>query len=405
MSKKEQVYKMLKPGLSIFDKKHKDEILVDPLFLQAKKGNVEAAEQLIEKFWSDEKTQELKLLLEKDKKTVFFSVPGTSRLNQIPVVFARFLAKKTSENNSLYLIGDEHIASLHTSMMKSVKNGDRLMSPRLYEAYDPHFFERIQNVIPNAQIVLVEDIITTGSSVNTFRRFLEHNGLQVDCIAAVKGDTQISPTMAGLQKLEKMAKKVALNDIKFDIQALGSELTHSEVVSLSFQYLGERYRRADNPTKRLMRHQLASLYEVKVNHRYEAAKKMEILSQLINRREQKNVIISKNKEENQGGKVVDFLRAVQNNEEKAQQELSTYTGRKGVAGGSESNACYVKNAQEKGIRDNKDAKRSSEGRFEHQQFKSETHLHSSGEGVSSRENEGKGTLTFSSLIKQKNQER
>ncbi len=401
MSKKDQVYKTLRPGLSIFDKKHKDEILVDPLFLRAKKGDAKAAEALIEKFWTEDKTQELKSLLDKDKKTVFFSVPGTSRLNQIPVVLARFLAKKTSEYASLYLIGDEHIASLHTSMMKSVKNGDRLMSPRLYEAYDLSFFDRLKKAVPNAQIILVEDIVTTGSSVNTFRRFLEHQGLEVDCIAAVKGDTQLSPTFAELQKLEKMAKKVGLDNINFDIKELGAELTHSEVVSLSYQYLGEKYRRSAEPIRRLMRHQLGCLYQVKVNHQYEAAKKMELLSQLIIRREQKNVTISENKKENQTGKVIDFLKGLQNDQEKTQQEFSTDTKRQNLAGRSESNACYVKDAQEQRIRDDNDAQRSSEDRFNRQQSNSSAYLHSSREKRNTRTDEGKRTIILSRLVEQK----
>ena len=48
-------YTPLKKGLTIFDKKHKDEILVNPLFIKAKNGNAKAAEELITSLWTDKK--------------------------------------------------------------------------------------------------------------------------------------------------------------------------------------------------------------------------------------------------------------------------------------------------------------------------------------------------------------
>ena len=81
MVKQEQAYKTIEAGFSIFDKKHKDEILVDPLFVRAKKGDARAAQELIEQYWTDQKTEELKSILLPDRQPVFFSVPGTSRLN------------------------------------------------------------------------------------------------------------------------------------------------------------------------------------------------------------------------------------------------------------------------------------------------------------------------------------
>ncbi len=404
MVKQKQAYKPIEAGFSIFDKKHKDEILVDPLFVRAKKGDARAAQELIEQYWTDQKTEELKFILLPDRQPVFFSVPGTSRLNQVPLALARFMAKKTREHHSLYLIGDEHIASLHTSMMKSLKNGDRLMAPRLYEAYDPQFFRRINEIVPNAQLILVEDILTTGTSVNTFRRFLEHNGLHVDRIAALKGDTQISPTQAELDKLQKMAQKVHLMEdgSSIDIRKLGAELTHAEVVSLSYHYLGERYRKADKATKRLMRRQLACLYDVKVNHHYESAQKLEKLSTLIKRREEINGTISQNKEENRGGKIIGLLRGLQVNEKKAQQELSTNTGRQDSAGRSQSNADYVQNFEKEGIRNNANPERSSENRFECGRPGSSAYLHTPGKENLSGEDKGKRALTFLGLKKQNN---
>lgn len=110
-------------GLMIFDKKHTDLLLVDPLFLRAKQGDRQAAYDLIQKLWMFDKTRQA-LAITQRRPTVFISVPGTSRCNQIPPVFAEFLADVTEQS---FLIGDEYVASLHATMMKSVKNSQRLM--------------------------------------------------------------------------------------------------------------------------------------------------------------------------------------------------------------------------------------------------------------------------------------
>lgn len=274
-----------KKGMTIFGKKNKDELLVNPLFERAKKGDADAAVQLIQELWTEDKTQELRRLILPERPPIFFSVPGTSRLNQVPIAYARFLAQQTQEYGSTYLVGDEYISSLHTSMMKSVKNGNRLMSPRLYEPFDETFFDRLRHYAESSQIILVEDVLTTGSSVNTFRRFLEHNDIPVSCIIGVKGDTDICPTLPELTKLEKLAKKAGIDTI--DWIALGQELTRSELTALTFQYIGDRYKRADEPLRCLMRRQLYYLSELKTKGRYCVAHKIEDLSILIDRREKK----------------------------------------------------------------------------------------------------------------------
>lgn len=274
-----------KKGMTIFGKKNKDELLVNPLFERAKKGDAEAASQLIQDLWTDDKTEELCRLILPERPAIFFSVPGTSRLNQVPIAYARFLARQTQEYGSTYLVGDEHIAALHRSMMKSVKNGNRLMSPRLYEPFDQTFFERLRHYAEVSQIILVEDVLTTGSSVNTFRRFLEHNDVPVSCIIGVKGDTDICPTESELKKLEKIGKKAGIENI--DWIALGQELTRTELTALTFQYIGDRYGHADKALKALMRRQLYYLSELKTKGRYCVAHKIEQLGVLIDRRENK----------------------------------------------------------------------------------------------------------------------
>mgnify|MGYP005808202943 CR=1 FL=1 len=278
-------------GLMIYDKKHTDSLLVDPLFLRAKQGDRQAAFDLIQKLWTFDKTRQA-LAITQRRPTVFISVPGTSRRNQIPPVFAEFLADVTEQS---FLIGDEYVASLHATMMKSVKNSNRLMRPRMYEPYEKRFFDQLRAVVGNGQkqVILVEDVVTTGSSVNSFRRFLEKNGIPVAGIFGVKGDYDIVPSTSEIQKLQKIATRAG---ISVDMEKLGQELSKSEVISLTYQFLAEKYKAVPARVQRLMRHQLRCLYEIKVNQNLNASVKLDRICSMMQRLEEKNAktILGKN---------------------------------------------------------------------------------------------------------------
>lgn len=283
-------YTPLKKGLTIFDKKHKDEILINPLFIKAKDGNAKAAEKLITSLWTDEKTTELKNLLDKNKEPVFISMPGTTRNNQLPIVYAKFLSTLTQEMGGRYIVGDEHILSFHTSMMKIINKEDRLFSPRLYEASSQNFFTLLKEQYPNAQFILVEDILTTGASANAFRRFMEKNGIQLDQIFALKGNTELSPSISEILKLQKMGKKCGLyqEGKSLDFIALGKELTSSEINTLSFHFLGQKYQFANKKIKKLMRFLLFCLYDIKVNNNLDAIWRLKRIYELIKRKEKQH---------------------------------------------------------------------------------------------------------------------
>lgn len=280
-------HRTLREGVSIFGKHDGDPVRVDPLFEQAKTGSYKAARQLVEKWWTDEKTEELRRLILPERPPIFFSVPSTSRTNQLPIAYAKFLAEQTQDMGATYLVGDEHISSLHTSMMKSVKKIHRLMAPRLYETLHNSFFDNLRNHTQDTSIVLVEDIITTGASVNAFRRFLEQNQVPVDYIVGIKGETRLDPSPSELAKLEKTAKKAGLDTTKVDYPALGQELTSSEVMTLAYQYIGHQYKNADEHSKMLMRRQLYYLYALKVCQQAEASTKINQLTKILMRREER----------------------------------------------------------------------------------------------------------------------
>lgn len=158
------------------------------------------------------------------------------------------------------------------------------MAPRLYETFRESFFDNLRKHTQNSSVVLVEDIITTGASVNTFKRFLEHNGVEVDCIAGIKGDTRIEPAVSDLKKLEKTAHKAGLECMDLDWMALGRELTNAEVQTLWSSYINVQYKNADEQSKLLMRRQLYYLYALKVCQRTEVSTKINKLTRALDRR-------------------------------------------------------------------------------------------------------------------------
>lgn len=258
-------YKPIKKGFSVFTHQDTDGILKHPLFKIAKgsspdaniKESEDAARKLIKEIWTDEKTEELKRALSKYKDVLFISVPGTSRRNMLPVVFAEFLAELTEHS---FLVGDEHVDALHKDMMKNIKNGRRLFHPRRYHM-EKYFFDAVKELKPNCPIIIVEDILTTGSSANTFACFLKKNGLDVQGIFAIKGNTDISPTRKGILKLQKMADNAGLD---MNLINLGKELTSIEVMTLANTWIGEIYnKKANDKEKRLMKKQIELLCEIK----------------------------------------------------------------------------------------------------------------------------------------------
>ena len=352
-------YKTMKKGFSIFTQQDTEGILKHPLFKIAKgsypdldiKKNEAAARMLIEEIWTDAKTEELKKALSKYKDVLFISVPGTSRRNMLPVVFAEFLAELTKHN---FLVGDEHIDALHKDMMKNIKNGRRLFHPRRYHM-EKYFFNSIKELKPDCPIIIVEDILTTGSSANTFARFLKKNGLNVQGIFAIKGNPDISPTRKGLISLQRAADDAGLDMNLID---LGKELTATEAMTLASTWIGEIYnKKANEKEKRLMKKQIQLLCEIKTdNYTDKTLRNMSRINRVLES-------LQKGEKENEPNKEA-------NEEPKEESETSNPNGeglsglkrrlvedsaREGNQGGSASSTGNEPNVASLRVRDDKDS--------------------------------------------------
>ena len=198
--------------------------------------------------------------------TLFITVPSTSGDNQIPRALGAFLAEKygTACVNS-----DEYVDTEHEERSISVDNDKRFLYARFYVMKKSkaeelqalaHYTNEKGEKMPK-RVVIVEDVLTTGSSAYTFARFLHKNGIQPTHVVAVKGDPDISPRREDLLALQTAAKKQGLT---LDMIRLGVELARSEITSLR-DYIGKGL----PETQKV----LSLLYAVKVDGNMPAYKK------------------------------------------------------------------------------------------------------------------------------------
>jgi hypothetical protein len=145
-----------------------------------------AANRVVDNLWDDKKTEQLKTYFKKPQNMVFISVPSTSRENVIPISLAQKLAK---DFESSYLIGDQHFKALHEQQSKAMSQGKRLFDRRLYEPYDKDEFKKL---VSGKEVIVVDDILTTGGSAGQFIRSLEGASATVKSVASLMGDRRLN---------------------------------------------------------------------------------------------------------------------------------------------------------------------------------------------------------------------
>jgi len=153
-------------------------------FIRAKKGDHEAAQRLVDKIWTPQQTQELAARLDPNAEVVFISVPGTSGKNVLPDALGQRLA---NELNGSYIDYRGIFSGKNTVAMKTLSRGDRPFSLRGYALENP---EALQ-ALAGKQVVVVEDVFTTGSSARQFINELRKHGIEVNSVAGLMGNARL----------------------------------------------------------------------------------------------------------------------------------------------------------------------------------------------------------------------
>ena len=181
----------------------KREIIESETFLSAKKGDTEAAIKIVDLVWRENKTDELSNNI--TKETVFLSVPSTTKLNVLPIVLADSLSRKLS---CQFVSGDDLFLTAHNRASKNIPRDMRVLSPREYEIFDIEKTKQLKD----KNIIIVDDIITTGSSIRNFFEFLNKNDFKVSHVVALMGDRRLE-----LDEITEKKLELALLDKKIDI--------------------------------------------------------------------------------------------------------------------------------------------------------------------------------------------
>jgi len=180
-----------------------------------------AAGRIVDLLWSDKKSGQLKTLVADPENTVLISQPSTSKTNVIPVCFAERLSR---EIGAPHLVGDVYFKSLHGKQAKHMTRVQRIFNRRRYEPFDPEGFKER---IGDKQVVIVEDLLTTGGSVAEFARCLEGVGAKVRSVAGLMGDRRLNIDHKTRLRLQR-----ALDDKGIPAGRVFDVLTRTEAGSL-----------------------------------------------------------------------------------------------------------------------------------------------------------------------------
>lgn len=198
-----------------------------------------AADRVVDELWSDKKTSDLKAYFQDPTNVVFITVPSTSGKNVVPLRLAEKLSK---EFNGRAICGDEFFSAVHSRQSKHIPWTQRAFYRR---EYVPENIDTLKKETAGKQIVVVEDILTTGGSAAVFCMTLDDEGIEVQSVAALMGDKRLNIDLKTQARLEAALNQAGLS---FDSEALTARLTRVEAGGLVMQINSARL---DNAKQKL----------------------------------------------------------------------------------------------------------------------------------------------------------
>jgi hypothetical protein len=183
------------------------------------KGDKKAADRFAEKFWSEEQTEKLKNQINNSENTLFVSVPSSSKNNVHPVSLAE---KLSEEFGGKFAAGETYFDVLHEQQSKKVSPFERVFHPRIYEPFDS---EALKAVAENREVIVTDDIFTTGGSAAAIIRILDRMGIPVKAVAGYFGDTRLSVPPQIISSMQKALKNAG---ISVKARKLAKHLTFTE---------------------------------------------------------------------------------------------------------------------------------------------------------------------------------
>ena len=178
-------------------------IMESPAWTKAKGGNPQAAEQIIEQIWTPQQTQQLQAKLQPGKEIVCLSVPSTSGNNAIPEALGQKLAQ---ELGGTYL-DVKQVYKVHTKRpMKELPKSERPFAERSHELLDANAVAALKD----KQVILTEDVITTGSSARRFALELRRQGVEVQTVAGLMGSGRLDAPPQLVSSLQRTLRNAGM---------------------------------------------------------------------------------------------------------------------------------------------------------------------------------------------------
>lgn len=168
---------------------------------------------MIKKIWSDKKTVQLKEGFHDPGNVIFLTQPSTSGTNVVPIRLAAQLSERFETD---YIIGDNYFLVRHPKQSKHISRLERPFNQRQFTSEN---VDELKDQIGIKEVVVVEDILTSGGSVAGFCRHLSEENIRVCSIVALMGDRRLNIDQKTFDRLDQ-----ALNDKNIPVKA--HELCH-----------------------------------------------------------------------------------------------------------------------------------------------------------------------------------
>ena len=170
----------------------------------AKSGDPDAAMRVVESVWTPDRTAALAARLDPAKGTLFVSVPSTTGQNELPKVLGRYLAQQL---DGVFEDGDAYFTAEHKAPVKGISPQKRPFAIRKYQPVERTALRQAAQV---RNVVVTEDVFTTGASAKAFVRALNESGIHVDSVAGIMGDARLDPEPQLVSKLARTLRNAGI---------------------------------------------------------------------------------------------------------------------------------------------------------------------------------------------------
>ena len=187
----------------------KKEVINSSDFLAGKAGDPARADKAVQQIWSNKKTTQLKEHLTDD--SIFLTMPSSTRTNVIPIQLAQYLSQKTGIP---WIDGDSIFNAKHNIASKNISRDKKVFNKRKYSVSK----NKNINSLQNKKIIVVDDIIASGSSIRNFSEFLRSYDLNIYHIVGLMGDRRFEIDKKTENKLKDLLNQ---KNIGVDFEKIG----------------------------------------------------------------------------------------------------------------------------------------------------------------------------------------